>query len=88
MSTNWDKVRWVNTQQAEAHTPEANLLKLNCDKALHYLNWQPTLNFPETTKMTIDWYKYFLSQEKDIIDFTNEQIFNFQKKAPWVLAGN
>lgn len=88
MSTNWDKVRWVNTQQDEAHTPEANLLKLNCDKALHYLNWQPTLNFPETTKMTIDWYKYFLSQEKDIIDFTNEQIFNFQKKAPWVLAGN
>ena len=88
MSTNWNKVKWENIQPNEIHTPEARLLKLNCDKALHYLNWRPTLNFFETTNMTIDWYKYFFSKEKDIADFTYAQISEFQNKASWALASD
>lgn len=38
---------------------EAGLLKLNCDKALHYLSWNPTLTFEETSRMTCDWYYQF-----------------------------
>ena len=39
---------------------EAGLLKLNCDKALFDLNWQPTLNFKETVKniFVSDNYKF------------------------------
>ena len=38
---------------------EAGLLKLNCDKALHSFGWQTTLNFKETAKWTVEWYKTF-----------------------------
>ena len=36
---------------------EANLLKLNCDKALHLLDWRSTWDFDKTVLNTISWYK-------------------------------
>ena len=36
---------------------EALLLKLDISKALHYLNWKPTLNFTETVDFTVAGYK-------------------------------
>ena len=35
---------------------EANLLQLNCDKAMFDLKWAATLNFQDTVKYTTDWY--------------------------------
>lgn len=58
MSTFWGNVRWSDVS-SNLHLHEAGLLKLNCDKALHGLNWQPSLGFYETVKMTVDWYKSF-----------------------------
>ena len=43
----------------DKHLHEAGLLKLNCDKALFDLKWLPTMQFAETVKMTVDWYKAF-----------------------------
>ena len=55
---------------------EAGLLKLNCDKALHDHGWIPTLNFQQTVKMTVEWYKkyYQIGDEVSMYDFTNNQI--------------
>ena len=39
---------------------EATLLKLNCDKALAYLDWHSTLHYEECVHFIADWYKAFL----------------------------
>ena len=36
---------------------ESTLLKLCCDKALARLDWQATLSFAETMRLTADWYR-------------------------------
>ena len=46
---------------------EAGLLKLNCDKAQHDLNWLPTLRFDETVRMTINWYKEFYELSEQMV---------------------
>jgi len=59
MNEYWENVRWNDISKDETHLHEAGLLKLNCDKSLHYLDWLPTLNFDDTVRMTVEWYKYF-----------------------------
>ena len=58
---------------------ESSLLKLNCDKALKDLGWQPTLTFDETAKFTIDWYLANIGKN-NIKDFTEKQIDIYQEK--------
>ena len=65
MSNHWSKVKWKDTSNSKDMMHEAGLLKLNCDKALVELYWTPTLNFEETVKMTVEWYKSYY-QEKNI----------------------
>ena len=38
---------------------EANLLKLDCSKALHFLDWKPVWNSEETFMNTTNWYKEY-----------------------------
>jgi CDP-glucose 4,6-dehydratase len=56
MTKYWEQVRWNDTSRSQQHVHEAGLLKLNCDKALYDLNWQPTLQFEDTVRMTVEWY--------------------------------
>jgi CDP-glucose 4,6-dehydratase len=83
MAISWDKVRWKDTSKKHKHLHEAGLLKLNCDKALLDLNWEPTLQFDNTVKMTIDWYKRFYDKDSNsMFNFTLLQIeeyVNFAK---------
>ncbi len=45
-------------QSASQHAPhEANLLKLNIDKAKTELNWKPVWNINTAIEKTVDWYK-------------------------------
>ena len=63
---------------------EANLLKLNCDKSLHEIAWEPVLNFEKTSKYTADWYYEFYFNKKSglsLFEFTNKQILDFEKTA-------
>lgn len=60
---------------------EATLLKLCCDKALHTLGWQPTLNFDETARFTVDWYHKFYFDSPDVYKMTCSQIKEYIKKA-------
>ncbi len=82
--------KWGFTQSKEAYHVientsfhEAGLLKLNCDKALHELAWQPVLSFQQTVDFTADWYHHFYKEKssKDIFAFTLNQIEKYQQLA-------
>ena len=60
----WKNVKWkFLTSKNNKNHVETNLLKLNCDKALHTLQWKATLNFKETAKWTGEWYRTFYKNE-------------------------
>ncbi len=60
---------------------ESALLKLNCDKALFYLKWEPNLYFEETVSFLADWYINFHKKNIDMFEFTNKQITEYVKTA-------
>ena len=61
---------------------ESKLLKLNCYKAEKLLSWKPVLNFKETINFTYEWYyNYIKSNNKKYLDFTMQQIIQYQDKA-------
>jgi CDP-glucose 4,6-dehydratase len=77
----WDHVRWNDISQNYKHLHEAGLLKLNCDKSLSDLNWSPTLQFDDTVRMTVEWYKSFYQGNGLMYDFTIGQINEYTKIA-------
>ena len=71
----WKQVKWSDVSKKEAHPHEAELLRLKCDNARFDLDWRPTLEFKETIKMTIEWYKkYYQNKEKSLYNFSISQI--------------
>ena len=79
----WTDSSWeINSENNDF--VEAKLLKLNCDKALSLLNWEPTLNFKKTMEMTGDWYFNFYNNKNfQVYEMCCEQIKLFtenQKK--------
>jgi len=82
MAKYWENVRWNDVSQVQEHLHEAGLLKLNCDKALFDLQWLPTLQFEETVRMTVEWYKaYYQEQNASMYEFTIEQIDEYTELA-------
>ena len=59
---------------------ESTLLSLNCDKAKKLLNWECKLNLKETLKFTSDWYLNYLNKTENIINFSYDQISEYEKK--------
>ena len=82
MSSHWDSVRWNDISNSKAHLHEAGLLKLNCDKALFDLQWQPILEFRETVLMTVEWYRhYYQNSAESMYNFTISQIEEYTRIA-------
>ena len=82
MAKYWEQVRWNELSQAQEHLHEAGLLKLNCDKALFDLKWLPTLEFEETVRMTVEWYKaYYQNVSQCMNGFTLAQIDEYMALA-------
>ena len=73
MSKHWTKVSWEDVSKKNEINTESNLLKLNCDKAKFYLNWQSLWDFETTIKHTSSWYKNFYEQ-KNCLEFSINQI--------------
>ena len=72
---------------------EAKLLKLNCDKALAYLNWKATLDFDKIIDYIIEWYQCFYSTPEEIYQVTTNQIKDFtnqalKKRINWALKND
>jgi CDP-glucose 4,6-dehydratase len=82
MAIYWNNVRWNDVSGSKNHVHEAGLLKLNCDKALFDLQWSPTMQFSDTIKMTVEWYKnYYQNSNQLMLDFTVSQIDEYTKIA-------
>ncbi|TKB05201.1 CDP-glucose 4,6-dehydratase [Alteromonas portus] len=80
--------RWGIEDQSDAfsivdRTPfhEAGLLKLNCDKAMFHLSWQPNLEYEECIDFVSDWYVEHYQKESNMRDFTLLQIMRYQEYA-------
>ena len=72
---------------------EAGLLKLNCDKALLELKWQPNLDYRETIEMVGDWYASFYQKQGDMYALTQDQIAAYEslgeeRKRVWARSNN
>ena len=58
---------------------ESKLLKLNSGKAYKILKWKCFMNVDETINMVVNWYKFYLSnQKKDMYNFSVKQIKEFE----------
>ena len=61
---------------------EAELLKLNCDKAHSKLKWQSNLEYDECVRLLSDWYKkYYSSENGNMFEFTISQIASYEDRA-------
>lgn len=81
MTKTWEGFEWEDTSDLSDSRKESTLLKLNCDKALLQLNWQPTMTFTEAVNMTAGWYKSYYSNICDMRKFTLEQIHFYEELA-------
>ncbi len=77
MALHWEKVRWQDVSSSVAGPYESGLLKLNCDKSLHYLQWHAVMGFEDTVRMTAEWYRAYYQQPAHITQTTNAQIATY-----------
>ena len=77
MALHWDQVRWRDVSSVAVGPYESGLLKLNCDKALHYLQWHAAMDFKDTVRMTAEWYRAYYEQSLQIAATTNGQIATY-----------
>ena len=81
MQKHWDNVKWVDASPDSPKYYEASLLKLNCDKALHRLDWRPTYDFVDTVKSTMEWYKAFYQGRDSLRELCQQQIREYCEKS-------
>ena len=77
MALRWSGVKWIIPQGFEGVGHEAKLLKLSCDKALHYLKWQAVMNFTETVELTVDWYRIWHEGRQNMYTYSINQIHQY-----------
>ena len=81
MSSHWEQVRWQDISEVSIGPHECGLLKLNCDKAMHYLRWKAVLEFEETVKMTTQWYREYYRDPESVLTVTQSQIKAYTETA-------
>lgn len=74
MALHWEQVRWQDVSGSTVGPYESGLLKLNCDKALHYLHWHAVMEFEDTVRMTAEWYRSYYQRPAQIAETTDAQI--------------
>ena len=88
MAPHWDQVRWRDASKSAGGYHESRLLKLNCDKALHYLRWRAVMGFEDTVRMTVEWYRSHYQNPKKTAETSIAQIKAYMELAkeeglPW-----
>ena len=81
ISLHWEQVRWLDVSATAEGPYESGLLKLNCDKALHLLNWHAVMSFEDTVRMTAEWYRTYYQDPERITSMTYSQISSYTKIA-------
>ena len=62
---------------------EANLLMLNIEKAEKVLGWTPAYTADTAIAATVEWYKHFYTKDKDMYEFTLNQIKEYEESIKW-----
>lgn len=83
LSKHWDFARMEDAYRITGNIPfhEAGLLKLNCDKALFHLKWEPNLDYAETIRSVSEWYYAYYREQRDMYAFTLDQIAAYEDMA-------
>jgi len=77
----WGSGAWDDLSDPKA-LHEANLLKLNCDKAHAELNWRGVLTIDDCLRMTSEWYKMFYEgPSHEAYKFCTKQIMEYLERA-------
>jgi len=66
-----------NVEQQEGQLHEANLLRLDCSKAVSELKWTPRWNAAQAIQTTIKWYKKVVNKELSSLEMTRLQIESY-----------
>jgi CDP-glucose 4,6-dehydratase len=76
LSTYWHFSDPGDSYKIVANLPfhEAELLKLNCDKALYYLRWTAALDYEKLLEFTGDWYYKYYKTKSDMYKYSTKQI--------------
>jgi len=61
---------------------EAEVLRLNCDKARGLLDWRPRWGFEQMLEMTASWYLAHAAG-KDLLELSKQQILAFMADSPY-----
>ena len=83
LGRHWGFKRAEDGYRVNGNVPfhEAGLLKLNCDKALLHLKWEPTLEYSETIRLVGEWYSTFHARRDDMYRVTIDQIDEYERLA-------
>jgi len=73
----WPTINWKFKKQNKFK--ENNLLHLNSNKAKKILKWTTVLDFNNSIKFTVEWYKNYLKNKKNIYQYSVNQILNYQE---------
>ncbi len=63
--------------EKENRMPEADILRLDSNKAKQKLNWKPAMSIEETISNTSQWYRSFYNSPDGIFELTLEQISSY-----------
>ena len=77
MALHWEQVRWEDVSGSVEGPYESGLLKLNCDKSLHYLQWHAVMCFEDTVRMTAEWFSAYYQKPAHIALTTDAQIADY-----------
>lgn len=79
----WGHENPAHAYQVTGNIPfhEASLLKLNVDKALLALSWEPNLSYAECMTMTGEWYREVLQADRSALEMTQAHIAAYQARA-------
>ncbi len=82
LAQRWTRERAFEAVRVLERKPfhEAGLLKLNCDKALFHLRWEPNLEYAETMRLIGDWYEGFYIDHGDMYRLTLDQIAYYEEQ--------
>jgi len=58
---------------------EAGLLMLNTEKSRKTLGWKPVYDTETAVQKTAEWYKMFYEKETDMLEYTLEQIIDYER---------
>lgn len=77
---NWGSGEW-KTSKTESSFKESKFLLLNSQKASKKLYWKSVFDLKTTISETVNWYKTFYDNPKEIVPYSENCILSYVKKA-------